>query len=86
MLTSLPVRPIGTVLRIAGLVPISNFVKRTPKPLVDQINRVDGKRVVAVKANAAPGVNAFAKTMQIKAWLKTQQLDPSVAVNPSKWS
>ncbi|MFZ1989343.1 MAG: efflux RND transporter permease subunit [Alphaproteobacteria bacterium] len=63
-----------------GLVPITNFVKRTPKPLVDQINRVDGKRVIAVKANAAPGVNAFAKTQQIKAWVAKQNIDPSVTV------
>ncbi len=57
-----------------GLVPITNFVKRTPEPLVDQINRVDGKRVINVRANVGPGVNTFAKTKELQAWVAKQNL------------
>ena len=55
-----------------GLVPITNFVKQTPKPLVDQINRVDGKRIIDVRANVVSGVNAYAKTQQLEQWVAQQ--------------
>ncbi len=37
-----------------GLVPLSNFVTRTPVPKLAQINRVDGQRYYDVKAGVAP--------------------------------
>ncbi len=41
-----------------GLTPASNFVKRSAAPLVNAIRRVDGRRVMKVEANVAPGVLA----------------------------
>ncbi|MCB1358821.1 MAG: efflux RND transporter permease subunit [Maritimibacter sp.] len=39
-----------------GLVPLSNFVTRTPVPTLAQIDRVDGERVFDVKAGVADGL------------------------------
>jgi multidrug efflux pump len=39
----------------AGMVPISNFVEQKAVPKVDTIQRVDGRRVVSVMADMAPG-------------------------------
>ena len=38
-----------------GMVPVSNFVEQKAKPKVDSIQRVDGRRVVTVMADMAPG-------------------------------
>ncbi|MDA8621842.1 efflux RND transporter permease subunit [Psychrosphaera sp.] len=40
----------------AGMVPVSNFVEQKAVPKVDIIRRVDGRRVVQVAADMAPGV------------------------------
>ena len=63
-----------------GIVPISNFVQRTPAPRVGTIQRVDGKRVVNVEANVADGVLVDNKVQEIAAWLKTVTLPPDVDV------
>ncbi len=39
-----------------GLVPLSNFITRTPVPSLAQINRVDQKRFFDVKADVLPGM------------------------------
>ena len=54
---------------INGPVPISSFVSREAKPKVSSIQRVDGARVVYVRANPAPGVVADNKLREISAWL-----------------
>ena len=54
---------------INGPVPISSFVSREAKPKVSSIQRVDGARVVYVRANPAPGVVADNKLQEISAWL-----------------
>ncbi|CAH0527094.1 efflux RND transporter permease subunit [Vibrio hippocampi] len=41
----------------AGLVPITNFAEIIPKPKQDTINRMDGVRVISVKADMAEGYN-----------------------------
>ena len=41
-----------------GLTPASNFVKRSAAPLVNAFQRVDGRRIMKVEANVAPGVLA----------------------------
>ncbi len=38
-----------------GMVPVGNFVEQQAKPKVDKIQRVDGRRVVTVMADMAPG-------------------------------
>lgn len=53
-----------------GPVPISSFVTREAKPKVSSIQRVDGARVVYVRANPAPGIVADNKLREISAWLE----------------
>jgi multidrug efflux pump len=62
-----------------GLVPISNFVTRAATPKVGSIDRVDGRRVMTVKADVAPGLLPDTKTREIRAWLERDGgLDPRV--------
>jgi multidrug efflux pump len=63
-----------------GLVPISNFVKRTPKPKTGELRRTDGKRSMTVKADVLPGILADNKVREIQAWLKTEKINPNVIV------
>ena len=64
----------------SGLAPISSFVTRTPEARVGTINRVDGRRVLTVKADVEDGILADTKLREIQAWLNTGPLDPSVDV------
>ncbi|HEY4201674.1 MAG TPA: efflux RND transporter permease subunit [Devosiaceae bacterium] len=62
-------------LRIAtpqGLVPVSNFIKRTPVPKVASIGRRNNVYFMNVAANLTPGVNADTKIAQIKEWQAKQ--------------
>ncbi|MGE0117004.1 MAG: efflux RND transporter permease subunit [Dongiaceae bacterium] len=63
-----------------GLVPIGNFVTRTPKHAVGVINRVDGERVLNVRANVGPGVLADSKLQEVRSWLQTADLDPRIDI------
>jgi len=63
-----------------GLVPLSNFVSRTPKHQVGIVNRVDGERVLNVRADVAPGVLADDKLREIRGWLQTAGIDPRIHV------
>ena len=64
----------------AGSVPISNFVERNAEQKTGKVNRVDGFRVMAVKADVLPGVNVDAKLGEIREFLKTLNLDPSIKI------
>ena len=55
-----------------GPVPMGNFVTITAKPKVGTLNRADGKRVIAVKADVAPGVQVAEKVNALKAWLAAE--------------
>ena len=61
-----------------GLVPISNFVTRSPKQRVGTIERIDGKRKMAVLANVREGVLPSAIVKNIAAWLPSVDIDPRV--------
>jgi multidrug efflux pump len=61
-----------------GLVPISNFVKRSAMPKTGQIQRIDQRRIMTVKADVAPGVLADGKIEEIRAWLAAQEFDPRI--------
>ena len=63
-----------------GLVPISNFVTRQPKPKTGTVNRTDGMRSIKVQANVVAGVLADDKVTEIKEWLQTVEIDPAVKV------
>lgn len=52
------------------LVPISSFVERVAKPAVSSIQRVDGERVVYIRANPAPGVVADRKVQELAAYME----------------
>ncbi|GAB5501236.1 MAG: efflux RND transporter permease subunit [Pseudohongiellaceae bacterium] len=54
-----------------GPVPISTFVTVEPEPQVSSIQRVDGNRVVYVRANPAPGIVADNKLQELSAWLES---------------
>ncbi len=63
-----------------GLIPISNFVTRTPVPRVGQLRRVDGKRIMKVMSEVEAGVLPSDKVREISMWLPTADIDPRVAV------
>ena len=54
---------------VNGPVPLSSFVTRVPQRKVSEIQRVDGNRVVYVRANPAPGVLADNKLREIEAYI-----------------
>jgi multidrug efflux pump len=64
----------------SGQVPISSFVEREAKPKVSTIFRQNGNRVMYVRANPAPGVLANDKVDEIRRWLSSQDVDPSVDI------
>ena len=64
-----------------GPVPIRNFVTITPKPKIGTLSRSDGKRVLAVKADVAPGVQAAEKLAALKAWIAQADLDPNIGID-----
>ncbi|HBN16328.1 MAG TPA: acriflavin resistance protein [Pseudohongiella sp.] len=61
-----------------GLVPISSFIQREALPGVSSIQRVDGNRVIYVRANPAPGVVTDNKLQEIRQWLQENPLAPGV--------
>ncbi len=66
-----------------GSIPISNFVKRVPKPAVGTINRVDQSRLFTVKANIKEGVNTNEKVVALKNWMakNADKFDPRVSID-----
>ena len=63
-----------------GLIPLSNFVTRTPKRRTAELRRTDGRRSMTVKAEVQPGVLADNKVREIQAWLTTADIDPAVRI------
>ncbi len=55
-----------------GLVPMSNFVKQSVKPLVNVLYRFDGVPSIFVKANAAPGFLGNDKVAELEQWIGKQ--------------
>ena len=64
-----------------GLVPISNFVTRTAAPKLGNISRVDGQRVMTVKADVEEGLLPANKVGEIQQWLdENVELDPRLTL------
>ena len=63
-----------------GLVPISNYVTRTPKPKTGLLRRVDAKRIAFVMADVEDAVLPDNKVKEIKAWLETAKLDSAIDI------
>ena len=55
-----------------GLIPVSNFIKRTAVTKVATLTRKNGVYSMIVAANLKPGVNSDAKVKQVKAWEQEQ--------------
>lgn len=64
-----------------GPVPISSFVTRVAKPKVSSIQRVDGSRVVYVRANPAPGIVADNKLQELAVYMEENPTRPGVFFN-----
>ncbi|UXI00081.1 efflux RND transporter permease subunit [Photobacterium sp. TY1-4] len=63
-----------------GLVPITNFSSITPSPKQHTISRIDGKRVVQVMADMAPGFNLSLEIPNIQAALDQMSIATGVTV------
>ena len=63
-----------------GPVPASSFVQVLPSQRTDTIERVDGRRVLYITANVAPGVVIDQKVREMQAWIAAENLDPLVEV------
>ncbi len=48
-----------------GLVPLANFISRTPVAELAQINRIDQKRYFDVKADVTPGLQKLVETVDV---------------------
>ncbi len=63
-----------------GLIPLSNFITRTPVKKLGQINRVDSTRYFDVKADVKDGVNSNDMIAKVTKWLKNDvQLPPGIS-------
>ena len=64
-----------------GAVPVSNFVKREARQKTGMVKRVDGLRVITVKADVDDGVLADDKLRELQGWLDQNPLDDRIRVN-----
>ncbi len=62
----------------SGMAPVSSFITREPGPKVSSIQRVDGSKVIYVRANPAPGVVMDNKLGEIQQYLNENPLLPGV--------
>jgi len=65
----------------SGAVPVSNFVLRQARQKTGMLKRVDGLRVITVKADVNEGILADAKMRELEDWLTRAPLDPRVQVS-----
>jgi multidrug efflux pump len=63
-----------------GVVPLSSFTTQSFRQKVDTINRIDGHRVMTLKADTEKGVFGPEKVKEIQQWLAKNPLDPSITV------
>ncbi|OKL43047.1 efflux RND transporter permease subunit [Pseudovibrio exalbescens] len=65
-----------------GMVPLANFVERSPQQKVSSITRRDGLYAMDVKANVdlAEGYNVAAKVDELQSWLDEQKWPSGVAL------
>ncbi|GAB6054374.1 efflux RND transporter permease subunit [Magnetospira thiophila] len=68
------------VMTDSGGVPLSNFVERSAKAKVGTVKRVDGERVMTVKADLLPGLLPDPKVQELRAWLKNAPLNPKAEI------
>jgi multidrug efflux pump len=61
-----------------GMVPIVNFVTLEPAPKTGTLKRVDGRRVITVQADVAPGQLADERLTALRTAIAGADLDPEV--------
>ncbi len=59
-----------------GLIPLANFITRTPVPSLAQIDRIDQNRFFDVKADALNGLQNLVETVQVDG----EDVDQSIAI------
>lgn len=62
----------------SGMAPVSSFITRVPEPKVSSIQRVDGNKVIYVRANPAPGEVTANKVAELEQWLEANPMMPGV--------
>lgn len=63
-----------------GMVPIRNFVTRTPQQKTGEIKRINGDRVLTLAADVSPGVQPNAKVAELRDWIAGADIDPRVRI------
>ncbi len=63
-----------------GLIPLSNFVTRRAVPRITQIDRIDGLRVMSVRANVEEGLLPDDVIRDLQAWVGEQGFNPRVQI------
>ena len=63
-----------------GSVPASSFVSVQPSQRTDTLERFDGKRVLYIRANVAPGIVVDQKVREMQSWIEAQKFDPLVDI------
>lgn len=61
-----------------GMVPLSNFIELVPAPKIGSIKRVDGRKVVTIQADAAPGVLVNDLVMQMQSKLEQMNFSSDI--------
>ena len=64
----------------AGMVPVTNFAKFVPEPKQNAIQKVDGRIVLTIGADMAPGYNLSQELPKLQAHFATLGLDPEVSL------
>ncbi len=64
-----------------GMVPISNFVTRSPQPKTDLVRHIDGEQVITVEANMVPGELLSLALPELQRQLPSLNLDPRININ-----
>jgi multidrug efflux pump len=64
-----------------GSVPLSSFVTRVARPMVDKVQRLDGREYMLVMADVEEGVLADDMVEKVKIWLVENPIDAAVEVN-----
>ncbi|MBV1905372.1 MAG: efflux RND transporter permease subunit, partial [Pseudomonadales bacterium] len=64
----------------SGLVPLSNFVKRTPHQKIDSLLRIDSMPIGRIQASVAPTVLLDTKVNEIQRWIDSQTFDPRLKI------
>ncbi|MDR1691448.1 MAG: efflux RND transporter permease subunit [Rickettsiales bacterium] len=63
-----------------GQVPLSNFITISPHQKISNIKRVDGQRVMSVKANVMPALLASNQVKLIKEYMKQNPTDNEIKI------